>query len=59
MEFPIPAGWNKGELLDVKNVGHEYRVKPLSARVPDVPVEPIRFYQTDECQAFVSWWYMR
>lgn len=57
MDFPIPEGWTKGELLNVINTGAEFVVTPIFPKLTDPPYEPIHFYRADEAQAFVSWWY--
>jgi hypothetical protein len=57
-----PAGWLKGQLLNVRNRG-DY-VVTLLGEEDEPPLRPapsgaMRFPNSIECQAFISRWYAR
>lgn len=51
-----PSGWIKGALLDVRR----YTDRTFKIGLLDAPkdAESLNFDCVEECQAFVSWWYM-
>jgi len=53
----IPKDWIQGELLNVKNFGSYFEVKPFYDRDP--PLEPLIFESALDTQNFVSLWYAR
>lgn len=67
----IPQGWERGELLDVKNFTTHFEVSPIAPRLmPDddpeaiqpyklMRLDAIRFDSAEDTQAFVSLWYAR
>lgn len=59
-ENELPRGWAKGAHLNVRNVGHEYRITLFPEEFdPLQPERCLKFTNTATCQQFVSEWYMR
>lgn len=57
---PIPADWVKGQLLNVRCYGGDYRVTLLGEEYDDRhPERCLLFTNSFECQQFVSRWYAR
>jgi hypothetical protein len=57
-ERATKAGWNKGQLLNVQNMGSHYRVMLLGEDYnPQHPERAIDFTQPNDAQDFVSKWY--
>lgn len=58
--LPIPTGWVKGQLLNVRNAGDTYRVTVLGEEYDyRSPERCLEFTNSWECQQFVSAWYSR
>lgn len=58
--LPIPSDWVKGQLLNVRNAGHAYRVTVLGEEYDHRnPARCLEFTNSAECQNFVSAWYAR
>lgn len=56
--FAYPDFWTKGQLLNVVNTGSHYNLTVLGEDFdPRYPERSLRFPNSWECQAFVSWWY--
>lgn len=54
------AGWQKGQLLNVRNAGSHYNVTLLGEEYdPQRPERCLQFTQPNDCQNFVSAWYSR
>lgn len=52
------AGWIKGQLLDVKNMGSHYSITLLGEEYdPTQPHRTLKFTQINDAQDFVSKWY--
>jgi hypothetical protein len=52
------AGWQKGQLLNVRNAGSHYNVTLVGEEYdPQHPERCLQFTQPNDCQAFVSAWY--
>lgn len=57
---PVPADWVKGQLLNVRCTGGDYRVTLLGEEYDDRhPERCLLFTNSFECQQFVSRWYAR
>lgn len=57
---PLPRGWAKGALLNVRNNGAEYRITLYPEEFdPQQPERCLHFTNPAECQNFVSQWYSR
>lgn len=57
---PVPNGWIKGQLLNVRNNGSEYVVTILGEEFdPRYPERALKFDSSFSCQAFISKWYAR
>ncbi len=60
LERAQDAGWIKGQLLNVRNVGSHYNVTLLGEEYdPRYPERCLQFANSGECQNFVSTWYAR
>lgn len=60
LERAQSAGWIKGQLLNVRNVGSHYNVTLLGEEYdPRHPERCLQFTNSGECQNFVSEWYAR
>lgn len=58
--IPLPQGWHKGMLLNVRNVGEGYRVTLYPEEYdPRAPERTLLFRNPGEAQNFVSHWYAR
>lgn len=56
----LPRGWAKGAHLNVRNVGHEYRITLFPEEFDSAqPERCLRFTNPVNCQNFVSAWYSR
>ena len=56
----IPEHWQKGQLLNVRNAGHAYRVTLFPEDYDDRhPDHCLEFTNPGQCQDFVSRWYAR
>lgn len=56
----LPAGWIKGQLLNVRNNGSEYVITILGEEFdPRYPERALRFSNPALCQDFISHWYQR
>ena len=54
------AGWQKGQLLNVRNAGSHYNVTLLGEEYdPRHPERCLQFANPADCQNFVSRWYAR
>lgn len=52
------AGWQKGQLLNVRNAGSHYNVTLLGEEYdPQHPERCLQFTQPNDAQDFVSRWY--
>lgn len=59
-EPELPRGWAKGAHLNVRNVGHEYRITLFPEEFdPAQPERCLRFTSPVDCQNWISRWYMR
>lgn len=56
----IPSHWQKGQLLNVRNVGYGYVITAYPEEDdPRYPERTLTFTNPGECQDFVSRWYAR
>ncbi len=56
----IPAHWQHGQLLDVRNTGADYLITAIGEEYdPRKPERSLRFSNPALCQEFVSKWYAR
>jgi hypothetical protein len=55
-----PPDWTLGQLLNVRNLGHEYVITLLGEEAdPRKPERALRFTSYLDCQNFISRWYAR
>lgn len=57
---PVPTDWVKGQLLNVRNAGHAYRITAMGEEYDHrYPERCLEFTSSFDCQQFVSDWYAR
>ena len=57
---PVPEGWSKGEMLNVRSTGEGYYITRIYEEYDHRhPERSMFFANTGDCQHFVSNWYAR